>query len=101
MAVAVPDVSEVVIKAAFGGYADHLAGLSLFITPSSSDFGNSLALQPPLADGSGSIARGFQHRGQRVVVLQGLIELVVAHAGISLMNAGQQRPPRRRTCAEV
>ena len=44
------------------------------------------ALQAPLADGGGGVAGLPHHGAQRVVVFQLLVELVVAHVGVALVD---------------
>jgi hypothetical protein len=47
----------------------------------------------PFAHGGGGVAGIPENRGQGVVVFQGFVELVVAHVGVPLMQAGEQRTP--------
>ena len=55
-----------------------------------------LSLQAPLTDRRGRVARLTQYGGERVVVCDRLVELVVAHIGVALMHAREQRGPRGR-----
>ena len=58
--------------------------------------GGSRALQAPFADAGGGVAGVFQHAGEGVVVLQRLVELIVAHVGVALMHTQNQRRARGR-----
>ncbi len=55
-----------------------------------------LALQPPFADGRRGVTGLAQHRGEGVIIFQGLVELVVAHIGVSLVDAQHERSAGRR-----
>ncbi len=54
------------------------------------------ALQSPFADCRRRVTRAAQHRGERVVILQRLVELVIPHVRVALMHAGEQRRAGRR-----
>jgi len=52
-------------------------------------------LQSPLPDGGGAISRLPQHGREGVIIGQGLVELVVAHRGVALVETAEKRSPRR------
>ena len=54
-----------------------------------------VALEPPLAKRGGGVARVGEDAGQRVVVREGFVELVVADVGVALGDAEHERRARR------
>jgi hypothetical protein len=93
MSILVRDVSKVIIKPAMRGESRHILRLRFF------RFGTALGrttLQSPFANRRRRVTRAAHDCPQRVVILQRLIELIVAHIRVPLMDAQEQRSPRRR-----
>src|SRR5580698_3296646 len=50
-----------------------------------------VAAQSPFSDGRRRIARRLEHGAKGVIIFKGLVELLIAHVGVSLMHAEQKR----------
>jgi len=83
--VAVADVTVKIVESALGRVSGPCGGRA------------TTTLKSPFPDDRGGVSSLFQDRGERVVVFEGFVELVVADIGMALVNAGQQRATSWRT----